>query len=902
MLSRRIVERLERKNMDHLTEIQKIAIPKILENRDVLIIAPTGSGKTESAMLPVFQKILDMKQKQGILALYITPLRALNRDMVNRLKEWGDELGISVDVRHGDSSQSRRRKQSLNPPQVLITTPETLQILFLGRNLRKWLKNLKWVIIDEFHELMDSERGAQLSIAVERLREIADFKIIALSATISNEEEALRFLGRNVEVVRADMKREMKVEAVWPSQEDVSELVETLFVDERVAETLVCLKNIIESHRSTLIFVNTRQTAEALGLKLKRMGCSVEVHHGSLSRDARIEAEKNFSQGNLKALICTSSMELGIDIGSVDAVVQFHSPREVERLVQRVGRSGHRVGLVAKGFIIVNDFDDALESIAIIDLMNQGKLEKKRPHLLSLDTIANQICGMALEYGKISEEKVFGIIKRAYPFKDLRREVFDEIVEFLTRIGIIRYSDGVIIAGRRTREYFYGNISMIPDESRKDVYDIVSRRYIGSLDESFLMDLEEDMIVIRGELWKVVEIDDVVKVEPVAKEGVIPSWIGEEIPVPFQVAQKVGEIRRWIGELIRSEGAGNTVREIMERYPVNVKLAEEVVRVISDQIRKNFEIPDERTITIEGSNGNVVVNACFGHRVNEALGKILSVLLSARYGSTVNVESDPYRIKLSLPSRVTYRDVMELMLSLNPDHIEFLAEKALARSKLLKWKVIHSGRKFGYFRKEYEDINLDYVIRKIMDTPVYREALREIFHDRLDITTLRDIIGRLGSTHTLAGNENLSPISIQKGSSSFELVMPEKPTQAILNALKRRIMEEEVILKCLHCGFRRKRKVRDVEENIECPVCRSKLISAFSPFYEKEIEKDRNALYRRANLVYAYGKRAVIALSAYGVGPDTAVRILSVPGSEDEFFGSILRAERNYVRTRKFWD
>ncbi len=902
MLSPKIVEGLERKNIEDLTEIQRLAIPRILEERDVLIIAPTGSGKTESAMLPIFQKIIEMREKKGILALYITPLRALNRDMVYRLKEWGDELGITVDVRHGDSTRSERRRQSLNPPEILITTPETLQILFLGKNLRKWLKNLKWVVVDEFHELMDSERGAQLSIAIERLREIADFQIIGLSATISNDDEASRFLGKNVEVVRAEMEREMRVEAIWPYSENVNNLVEELFVDERAAERLDYLKKIIESHSSTLIFVNTRQTAEALGLKLKKMGCSVEVHHGSLSREARIEAEKNFSEGTLKSLICTSSMELGIDIGSVDMVVQFNSPREVERLVQRVGRSGHRVGLTARGVVIVNDFDDALESIAIIDLMKRGRLEKKKPHSLSLDTVANQICGMALEYGRVAEDRVFQIIKRAYPFRNLRREVFKDVVEFLTGIGIIRYSDGVIIAGRKTREYFLGNISMIPDESRKEVYDIVSRRYIGSLDESFLMDLEDDMIVIKGELWKVVEIDEMVKVEPVAREGIIPSWIGEEIPVPFEVAQEVGRIRRWIGDAIQSGGKKNAVREIMKAYPVNLRLAEEVVKVISEQMKKGFEIPDDRILTVEGSGGMVVINACFGHRVNEALGKILSILFSARYGSTINVESDPYRIKLNLPVRANYRDVMELMLSLDPDHVEFLAEKALNRSRLLKWKVIHAGRKFGYFRKEYEDINFDYVIKKILDTPVYREAIREIFHDKLDVTTLKEIMQKLGERYRIVGYENLGPISVQSGSSSFELVIPEKPTQAILNALKRRIMGEDVILKCLHCGFRRKRKVRDVEENIECPICNSRLISVYSPFNEKDMEKDKNALFRRANLVYAYGKRAVIALSAYGIGPETAGRILAIPGSEDEFYREILRAERNYVRTRKFWD
>ncbi|MEM3391753.1 MAG: DEAD/DEAH box helicase, partial [Archaeoglobaceae archaeon] len=442
-MDERLRRALKSVGIHELTDLQKKAFETVYSGEDTLIIAPTGSGKTEAAMVPVFQKMLE-KRSQGICTLYITPLRALNRDMLRRLKGIADFLGITIDVRHGDTKESERAKQSRKPPEILITTPETFQILFLGKKLRNALKNVRFLIIDEIHELIDNERGVQLFVAVERLREIAKFQLIALSATISDPRKVAEIVKCS-SIVMGGIEKEYEFK-ILRSDDDAS-----------------LIKELASSHNSVLIFVNTRQTAEALGLLLKAR-LPIEVHHGSLSRDARMTAEENFAKGLLKALICTSSMELGIDIGHVDAVIQYSSPRQVVRLIQRVGRSGHGLGRKSVGYIIANSFDDILEAYAIVERAKRGELEDSEIHENSLDVLANQICGIAIEYGRIDARKAYEIIKRSYFFRNLSFEEFDEVCKYLAELWRIFYDGNEISARRRTRKYFYDNISMIPDE------------------------------------------------------------------------------------------------------------------------------------------------------------------------------------------------------------------------------------------------------------------------------------------------------------------------------------------------------------------------------------------------------------------------------------------------------
>ncbi len=892
----KLVEALRDIGIKKLNELQKVAIPKVAEGRNLLIVAPTGSGKTECAIIPILNKMLKIKS-DGITLIYITPLRALNRDLLRRFHLLAKKLGFSIAVRHGDTAEVERRKQSINPPQILITTPETFQILFLGKRLRESLKNVRFVVVDEVHELAESERGVQLTVALERLRELTNFQIVGLSATVKNAEDVARFFGIS-EVLVWKGRKLYEFYVIKPEKE--TDLAERLGINEEFAKELEAIREIVESHKSVLIFVNTRQTAEALGLKLKEI-LDVEVHHGSLSRTARIEAEEKFSKGELKALICTSSMELGIDIGHVDVVIQFNSPREVVRLIQRVGRSGHKADRISKGYIIAENFDDILESWVIVKRAEEEEIEKTRLHELSLDVLANQICAMALEYGQIDAKKCYEIISRAYPFRNLKFEDFLEICRFLADDRVIAFDGEIIKPTRKTRRYFYDNVSMIPDERRFKVIDITSGRTIGYLDESFVSSFEGNVFAMRGELWRIVAINDVVKVEPVEEEGVIPSWVGEEIPVPFEVAQGVGKVRGWIaGMIVSGIKEGEIIEILKETFNTNEEACREVISIIREQISKGFVVPTDSRITVEGE-GLVVVNCCFGHRVNETLARILALLLSARKGSSVGVEVDPYRIKLT-PAKA--EEVAEILKSIEPEAVEYLAERALIETKLMQWKIVHCARKFGYLSKSIDTtkINLRKLVPKLKETPIYREAIREIFFEKLDVQKTKEVIGKIRNGEIqISVYSELSPISNISRNQLTDLLTPSKPTKAILRIFKKRIEEEDCILHCLNCGCTMKMKVKLIE-SLECIKCGSKLVACVNARRKLE-EFGRKELFRIANLVMTYGKRAVYALNTFGVGAETAAKILSKPfRNEDEFFAELLEAEKRFIRTRRFWD
>lgn len=929
------------KNILEPTEPQTKAIPPILDGKNVLLIAPTGLGKTEAALLPIFNKFLEErdnfkkneKQSRGISILYITPLRALNRDMLKRTIEWGKKLGIDIAVRHGDTSPSERSRQSKNPPDMLITTPETFQILFIGKRLRKHLFNVRYVIADEIHELADDERGTQLAVALERLFELTQeenhsFQRIGLSATVGSPDEVARFLVgnyngniRDVTILEVDVTKHIDIRVELPTikKSDYAD-ANKLTIEPISFSSLRRCKELVDNHVSTLIFINTRDGAEILASRFHQWveDFPIDVHHGSLSKVARIESEDSFKSGKLKSLICTSSLELGIDIGNTDFVLQYNSPREVKRILQRIGRSGHSIGKTSKGIILSTTSEDCSESLVIARKALNGEIEPSKVRKNPLSVLTNQIISIVLEYGRIKPNKIFSIIKRSYPFNNLQQKIFLKIIEQLRNQRSIWISeDNFLIKRTNSRNYFLDNISMIPDEINYIAVDISSRKKIGKLDESFVLNygFEGAKFILRGRSWTIVKLEDEKILVSQSKEiGNAPAWTGEDIPVPFEVAREVGKLRRLISNKMK-----------LTDYPCKVKTLEKVILQIKNQQKQGFKVPDDNTITIEIEEKTVVINACFGTKVNETLGLLISAMLAQSLGESVGINNDAYRINLELPGRFPVDRIKNIMLSVKPESLEYIIEKILRNSAYIRWQLVHVARKFGAIKKDfdYKNVSSKKLFTLFENSLIFNEVIDKIIWERMDIENTKKILGEIQHNAIKIYIQRLSPISLAGLETIRGLMVPQRADRSILLALKKRLDDADITLICINCNKKWNSHVRSISDKMRCSKCGAIKIAVLRR-YNKDLakvltkkertraeNKEIKRLHKNASLIISYGKYAVLSLVGRGIGPDTAARILrkynisELKKSEElqiKFLRDILKAELIYARTRGFWD
>lgn len=906
----KILELWKKRGLREPTEVQKRAYPLIRSGKNVLIIAPTGSGKTEAALIPVLAEMLNTEARPVTL-LYITPLRALNRDMLERIRWWGEHLGFRVDVRHGDTTQYRRSKQAREPPHILITTPESLQAMLPAEKMGAHLRNVKYVIIDEIHELVGEKRGYQLAIALERLREKTghEFQRIGLSATVGSPDLVAHFLGgkgRSVEIVDVSMEKDYRITVTYPTPDrKMREEAKKLGLSPDVYARVLKLKEIVERHRQVITFVNTRNMAEQLSLYFSAFHDRTDVHHSSLSRDVRLSVEKTFKSGEIKHLIATSSMELGIDVGEVDAVVQYGSPRQVTRLIQRVGRSGHRWDRPSIGYIIALDGNDFVEAAVIAKLATRKQLEPIAQEEKPYDVLAHQIAGILMDWGEIDIREAYEIVRRAQPYENLSEEEFWEVVKQLESERFLRVRGDRITKSRDTWRYYYYNLSMIPDEERFYVVDTISGKRVATLDEDFVTSYLENgvVFVVKGRPWRVVTIEDKnVYVEPSESlVGAIPAWIGEMIPVEKSVAEEVWRERRRIGKGMETIGDVASVTDI-------------------DKVRELFrDVPGENEVLIEKSEEYVVIHVPLGSKGNTTLSRLIAAEISRRYGMPVRVFSSPYAIVIEFPAPgFPVEEVEKILKTVDPEVLDIILENHIAKTNLFKWRFIHVAKRFGLISKnaKLDRINVRRLVDALTDSPVYRETLKELYAEKLDVDAVKELLEdiRAGKRKITIrdGIGKIGKMELSRALQVPELVSPDTPEHTIVELFKQRVLEKKVTLMCISCGAEHVYKVSEVPEQPKCPRCGSPLVAvvhnvekAREILKKKKLsradERKMTDLIRSAELVKEFGKKAVIAMAVTGIGSQTAARILRVPYSEEEFWKALLDAERNYYRTKMFW-
>ncbi len=943
LLSKSFREELDKAGFKKPTEIQELAFPVILNKENSLLIAPTGTGKTEAVVLPIFELLLRKRseeQLKGISILYITPLRSLNRDIFRRLTQIGKNLDIDVQVRHGDTPANVRRMQAVNPPNMLITTPETLQAILPGKRMQRHLSSVRWVIVDEVHEVATDKRGAQLSLGLERLRDVVglDFQRIGLSATVGSSEPIASFLagrGGQIRVIKAFEPKEFEI---WvespPTTDDDERLAKNVLLSAGSVSRIRRLINLVEEHRSTLIFTNTREHAEALASRIRvlKPNLKIGIHHGSLSRDIRMETERAFREGELKAVVCTSSLELGIDVGAVDFVIQYLSPRQVTKLIQRVGRSGHLIGAKPSGCILTAWPDDILEGGVIARLALENALETLTVHQNAMDVLAHQIVGMILDKKRVSVSDAFRIVTGAGPYATLALEEFMSVVTQLQRVGLIRL-DGDIIKLRllKAYRYYFENLSMIPDVKQYTVFDFVRRLKIGILDQEFVGRNGKPGVefIMHGQTWRIISVNEEkmsVDVEPVAQTlGAIPSWEGEIIPVPLEVAQRVGELRWRVAEKIVTS---RDPLEALEGYPLDSFASAKVVDAVRRHMEKGFSLPTHNRIVVECFENYAIIHACFGNLVNETLSRVLGTVLSARLGAIIAVQSDPYRIAFIAPHRIDGVVLRKELLELRPEDVKVILSETLSDTSIFAWHFWHIAKRFGIVERnaEYKLLRARTLVDALRGTPVYQEALRELQMDKFDFDKTQRIIqeirnGKIEVDIIPYGSE-YSPFAlpILDKIAPQDLLRPAVPTRAVVDVVKERLKTARVRLVCVFkADWEGVYSVKNVPDRIRCPKCNFTLIAAvyegdteLRKIVDRKIKKQKLTgeeekkwltAWKNAGLVQTYGKEAVIVLSGRGIGPTTAARILRKPHkTEEAFYMDIVRAEREYARTRMFWD
>jgi len=783
-----------------LTPVQRRTIPLVKQGYNVLVSSPTGTGKTLAVFLGIIDNIYRQYEEtktmpEGIYVVYVSPLRALNNDMrknllepiegiINEARKQGLELpAIKVAVRTSDTSPSEKQRMNKDPPHILITTPESLAIALNAPRFREKLANTRIVVIDEVHELASSKRGSHLAVSIERLEHLAGRSLqrIGLSATIAPlEEVALYLVGysdegkpRDCLIVDARFDKKMDIRVLSPVKDLVYASAEE--INEAIYNEL---KKLIKTHLTTLIFTNTRSATERVVFKLRKIfekeGVididDIEAHHSSLSRDVRLEIENKLKEGKLRAIVSSTSLELGIDIGYIDLVVLLSSPKSVTRLLQRIGRAGHHIREVSKGRIIVVDRDDLVECTVLAKLALQRKIDRIRIPRNPLDVLAQHIVGMALEQ-KWRIDDAYRLIKRTYTFHELPYDDFISVLRYLAgQLGdFYEYQrvyakiwldekEGVFGRKKTTRMIYYQNIGVIPDESKAHVFTI-DNKYVGDLEEAFVEYLTPgDLFVLGGRVYEYLYSRGFkVVVKPAdGQRPTVPSWFSEMLPLAYDSAREVGRFRRFISEMLDEKGREATVEYLVREYKLQRSAAETICDYIHDQkLYTNGLIPSDKLILIEiydeEARRNIIVHSIFGRKANDALARLYAYIVGRELGVNVKLTVTDNGFMLTIPGHPQGKWV-EWFKEIPTNKAWEILERVIRRTDLLKRRFRHVAVRSFMLLRRYRDseksihrlqVNAEELLKAVEEIPgfpVLKETYREILMDYMHIDEAVEIL------------------------------------------------------------------------------------------------------------------------------------------------------------------
>ena len=770
-------------NYTEITDPQKRAIPLIHARKNVLVSSPTGTGKTLTGFLSVINELIILARngqlEDKIYCVYVSPLKALANDIDRNLKKpldgiyeilvrEGESLKkITVGVRSGDTPQNERQKMLRKPPNILITTPESLSLALSAPKFREKFTTARWVILDEIHEISSTKRGSLLSVNLERLQTLCGGLIrIGLSATQAPLDVIASYLcgyengkPRPYEIVDVDTKKFLDLRTVTP----VSNLTQ---YSSEVANNMMydVLAKYIEEHQTTLVFTNTRSSTEHVAIRLKARGVeSIEAHHSSLGKETRHEVERKLKAGELRCVITSTSLELGIDIGYIDLVVQIGSPKSVSKGLQRIGRSGHGIHDLSMGRFLVFDLDDLMECAVLTRAAYDRNIDRVKVPMNPLDVLSQVLVGMSLEKAWDVEE-AYDVLKSSYTFHELPREDFVSTIEYLAGDmeagGIypkIWYDKAEQRFGKKksTRMIYFMNIGTIPDESD---FQVVNERgkHLGQLSEKFAERLKSGDVFVLGAktyLYLRSSRNRILVKDAVGLRPTVPSWSGEMLPRSYDLGVLIGMFR---SELSRRVTAGSNPRQwLMDEYMLDASGAESLISYVKNQAI--FNIPTESHLYVEGyrdeaKNYNIIFHVPLGRRVNDALSRAYAQAISNQYNQNLRITVTDDGFMLTSPVKISIRESIGLI---TPENFEETVRRSIWNTEVFKQRFRHCAARALMVLRRYKGYDISVArqqlrsdkVLKYLDTvrnfPVLKETFREIMEEMMDVPAALRYVGEV---------------------------------------------------------------------------------------------------------------------------------------------------------------